>query len=89
MSEIDSILKAEKEKKLIVGFKEVLTALKLGQAREVFVTRTCPPVLKKQLGEAAKLSGSKLIDLNLSGEELSAQLKKPFNITIAAITNSK
>ena len=89
MAEIDKLIKADKENKLVKGFKESIHVLKLGQAAEVFVTKTCPSEMKRQLKEAAELAKAKIIELNVSSEELSAQLKKPFSITVAAIMQSK
>jgi ribosomal protein L30E len=85
MADIDKILKAEKEGKAIFGFKETLKAVKFGEAKEVFITKTFPDRMKRQLKESADLSKIKLIELNLTSEELSAQLKKPFSIAVLAI----
>jgi ribosomal protein L30E len=86
MAETDKILKADKEKKLICGFKEALKAIKFGKTNEVFVTRTCSDTMKRQLKDAAELSQIKITELPQTSEELSAQLKKPFTITVLAIS---
>jgi ribosomal protein L30E len=85
MAETDKILKADKEKKLIKGFKETLEAMKLGKTGEVFVTRTCSDVMRRQLKDAAEITKVKITELPQTAEELSAQLKKPFTITVLAI----
>ena len=62
--------------------------LRLGQqAKEVFATKTCSEPMKRQLKEAADLSKASFGELPLTAEALSAQLKKPFNITVAAIVS--
>lgn len=86
MAETDKILKADKEKKLICGFKESLKAIKHGAVAEIFTTRTCSDIMKRQLRDAAELSKIKIIELPQTSEELSAQLKKPFTITVLAIS---
>jgi len=83
---MDVIIKANKEKKLIIGFKETLDAMKFGKTNEVFVTRTCSDIMKRQLKDAAGLSRIKITELPQTAEELSAQLKKPFTITVLAIS---
>lgn len=87
MADIDKILKADKEKKLIKGFKETLKAIKLGKTAEVFTTRTCSDIMKRQLRDAAEIAKAKIIELPQTAEELSAQLKKPFTITVLAISS--
>jgi ribosomal protein L30E len=85
--ETDKLLKAAKESKLIVGFNETLKAVKLGNAKEVFMTKSCSEAMKRQLKEAADLSKVSVSELPITSEALSAQLKKPFNITVAAIAS--
>ena len=86
MTEVEKLIKADKEKKLIKGLKESLQALKQGKAAEVFVTSACPDTIKREVREMADLSKTKLVELDVTSEQLSAQLKKPFTITVAAIS---
>ena len=86
MASVDDLIKAEKEKKLIKGFKETLRALKSGKAAEAFVTKSGSDSMKRELRETADLAKIKLTELTVSSEELSAQLKKPFTITVLAIS---
>ncbi len=84
---VDAIIKAQKEKKLIIGMNVCLKALKLGKTNDVFITKTCSDVMKRQLKGAAELARAKLTELTQTSEELSALLKRPFTITVAAIAN--
>jgi len=86
MADVDKLIKADKEKKLIKGFKESLKALKAGKADEVFVASSCSDSMKRQLRETSELAKAKLTELNVTAEQLSAQLKKPFTITVLAIS---
>ncbi|MCX6775091.1 MAG: ribosomal L7Ae/L30e/S12e/Gadd45 family protein [DPANN group archaeon] len=86
-NETDKLLKADKEGKLIVGFNETLKAVKLGNAKEVFMTKSCSEAMKRQMKEAADLSKISVLELPITPEALSAQLKKPFNIAVAAISS--
>ena len=85
--ETDKLLKASKEGKLIIGFNETMRAVKLGHAKEVFMTKSCSDAMKRQLREIAELSKTSISELPITPEALSAQLKKPFNITVAAIAS--
>jgi ribosomal protein L30E len=85
--EIDKLLKVDKEGKLIIGFNQTLRAVKLGHVKEVVMTKSCSDVMKRQLKEAADLSKVSISELSITSEALSAQLKKPFNITVAAIAS--
>jgi ribosomal protein L30E len=84
---VDAIIKAQKEKKLIIGMNACLKALKSGKTNDVFITKTCSDIMKRQLKEAAELARVKLTELAQTSEELSALLKKPFTITVAAIAS--
>jgi ribosomal protein L30E len=86
MAEIDTLIKADKEKKMISGFKESLKALRSDKVDEIFITKTCPDTMKRQLKETADMAKAKFTELSVTAEQLSAQLKKPFTITVAAIS---
>jgi len=83
---VDVLIKADKERKLIKGFKESLKALKSGKTTELFVTKSCSDMMKRELKESADLAKIKLTELDVTSEQLSAQLKKPFTITVLAIS---
>jgi|GEM_PF-3322110 len=86
MASVDEMIKADKEKKLIKGFKESLKALRAGKIAELFITKTCPDTMKRSLKEGADMAKVKLTELDVTSEQLSAQLKKPFTITVLAIS---
>lgn len=83
----ERLLKAEKEKRVVYGAKQVLTLLKLAGAEEVFVLANSVHLAEAE--RLAALSGIKLTKLDVTNEELSSQLKKLFGITIAAIKKGK
>lgn len=87
MADIDLLVKAQKEKKLIIGMKNCVKALKLGKTNDVFITKTCSDYMKRQLKEAAEIAKAKIIELPQSSEELAAHLKKPYTITVIAIAS--
>ncbi len=84
---VDAIIKAQKEKKLIIGMNECLKALKLGKTNDIFITKTCSDIMKRRLKEAAEVAKAKFVELTQTSEELSALLKKPYSITVIAISS--
>ncbi len=83
----EKILKAEKEKRVVYGTKQVLALLKVMGAESVFVSSNFA-----EMADAERLSamaGTKLTKLDLTAEEFSSQLKKSFNITAAAIKKGR
>ncbi|MBI4095941.1 MAG: hypothetical protein HY438_03715 [DPANN group archaeon] len=83
----ERLLKAEKEKRVVYGAKQVLTLLKLAGAEEVFVLANSAHLAEAE--RLAALSGTKITKLDVKNEELSSQLKKLFDITIAAVKKGK
>ncbi len=80
---IEKLLKAKEN--ILVGKKEVLKAVKLGRIKEIFVAQNCPESLLAELSGAARLAGAQVTKLEVGADELAAQLKKPFNITVVGI----
>ncbi|MFH0869155.1 MAG: ribosomal L7Ae/L30e/S12e/Gadd45 family protein, partial [archaeon] len=80
---IEKIIKAKEN--IIIGEKEVLKALKLRQIKEVFVAQNCPDGKLAELNRIAKIAGATVSKIEVAADELAAQMKKPFNVTIVGI----
>ncbi|HIH14372.1 MAG TPA: hypothetical protein HA224_03910 [Nanoarchaeota archaeon] len=80
---IEKIIKAKEN--IIIGEKEVLKALKLRQVKEVFVAQNCPDGKLSELNRVAKMAGATVSKIEIAADELAAQMKKPFNVTIVGI----
>ncbi len=81
----DKILKAEKEGNAIYGIKETLKAMRNGMIETVFLSATCPAKIQHDLNTKAEIAKISINKLDITAEELAAQLKKPFSINVVGI----
>ncbi len=79
---LDNLKKAIKEKKLTIGTEKTIKALKKGEAKEVFISKNCPELLRKQVKNYAEISNIPVTELKESNEEIGAICKKPFSINL-------
>lgn len=79
---LDNLKKAIKEKKLIIGTERTISALKRGEAKEVFVSKNCPELLRKEIKNYAEISNISVNELKESNEEMGTICKKPFSINL-------
>jgi ribosomal protein L30E len=86
---VQVILKAEKEKRAVFGTDMALKLLKKGDASEVFLSSSCSVETEQKLNSLAKLSGAKVVRLDVDSAELAAQLKKNFNMSVVSIRKPK
>jgi len=79
---LDNLKKAIKEKKLTIGTEKTIKALKRGEAKEVFISRNCPVLLRKKVKNYAEISNIAVSELKESNEEIGTICKKPFSINL-------
>ena len=79
---IDNLKKAIKEKKLIIGTERTVSALKRGEVKEVFISKNCPELLRKEIKNYAAISNISVNELKKSNEEIGTICKKPFSINL-------
>jgi len=79
---LDNLKKAIKEKKLIIGTERTVSALKRGEVKEVFISKNCPELLRKQVKTYAEISNIVVSELKKSNEEIGTICKKPFSINL-------
>ena len=82
MGNIDDIKKRVKEKKIIIGTKRTVKALKLGKVEKIFLTSNCPDDVKEDIGYYAKLGKTRIVKLKQPSGELGTICKKPFPISV-------
>ncbi len=82
---VEKLLKAHKEKRAVFGLKEVTHSLVLKNVDELFLTPNLAPHITTKLNRLASLSGATVTHVDSRVEEFSSHLKKPFNISVAAI----
>ncbi|MBU2589634.1 MAG: ribosomal L7Ae/L30e/S12e/Gadd45 family protein [Nanoarchaeota archaeon] len=78
----DELKLAVKEKKLTIGTERTIKSLKLGKTKTVFLASNCKSDVKEQVEHYAKISGAKVIQLDLPDKEIGLLCKKPFNVSV-------
>lgn len=89
MGEIDLLLKAIKEKKLLDGAREVKKAILNKNVEAIFIASNCPENLSKELKSLAEINTIKVYELEINADQLAAQLKRPYNSIVLAILKTK
>lgn len=79
---IEELKKAIKEKELIIGSNQVIERLKAGKIKEVFLSRDCSEVTKKDIQHYNKISKIKIDLLDVTAVEIGALCKKQFSISV-------
>ncbi len=79
---LDNLKKVLKEGKLKIGADETLKSLKKMEAKEVFVSSSCPEELLEKIEKYCVLGGCTVSKLKENSKELGAACKKPFSINI-------
>lgn len=78
----NNLKKAIKEKKLIIGTEETVKAIKKGKAKEVFIAKNCPGLLKRKINNYGKIENITITELEETNEEIGIICKKPFSINL-------
>ncbi len=81
------IKKAIEENKLIIGYKEVMQAVRSGEVAKVIVARNVEETRMADLKDLVTVSGVELVELSQANDELGVICKKPFSISVLAIKN--
>lgn len=74
--------KALKDKEMTYGAKATLKRLRTGKVDTVFLASNCPKDVKKEVKNLAGLSDTKVIELNMSNEEVGVLCKKQFFVSV-------
>lgn len=74
-----------KTNKIIVGYKEVLEAVKLDKASAVILANNCPEEIAGDIEHNAELSQVEVIKFDGNGKALGELCKKPFVIVVLGI----
>ncbi len=81
---LENLKKAIKEKKLIIGTERTVKALKKGEVKEVFVSKNCPELLRKEIKNYAKISNISIVEMKENNKEIGTICKKPFAINLCS-----
>jgi len=86
MSIEKEIREAGKKKKLLIGSRVVIKALKNGKLKAVVYAKNCPEERIKDLNYYEKISKIKVIAFNDDSKRLGQVCGKPFNILMVGIS---
>jgi len=81
----DEIKAAITTKKIIIGTKEVVRAIKTGAVKKVVVASNMPENVSKDIEHYNKVSKLDVNKFNGTGKQLGVFCGKPFSISIVAI----
>ena len=81
---IESIQKALKEGKLVIGTKATLKGIRQGKVKEVFLASNTPESVKEEMEVNAKIGEVKVSVLKQDNIALGALCKKPFSIGVVS-----
>ena len=87
MTNLQNLIKADKDNKAIFGTKKTIKALKNGEVEEIYLASNCPESIKKTLKSLIELNNITMTTLEENNEEFSTACKKPFLISVACILN--
>lgn len=85
MASLDDIKKLLKSKKLLIGTGRTIKKLKLGQLSKVYISSNCPKNIREDLKYYGGLSGTEILELEETNEDLGIACKKPFFISVVSI----
>lgn len=74
--------KALKEKGLCLGSREVISKLKNGKLKKVFLASNCRQDLLKDVEHYSKINKIEVVKLDKTNEEVGLLCKKPYSISI-------
>lgn len=80
------IKKMLKSGNVIIGTERAIKSLRLGKVEKIFLSSNCPQKVEKDMGYYASLSGAELQKLEYPNDELGTICKKPFSISVIALT---
>ncbi len=77
------------DKKLLVGTKSTIKALKLGKIEEVFLSQNCPAKTREDINHYSELSKAKVTQLEYPNDELGILCKKSYSISVLGLLKGK
>jgi len=85
MTLIDKIQDALKSKNIVIGIRESIRYIKMGDAKLIVMSNNIPVRMKKEIEHNAKVSGAKIETFNGNSMELGVVCGKYFPITALVI----
>ncbi|MEK6940459.1 MAG: ribosomal L7Ae/L30e/S12e/Gadd45 family protein [Nanoarchaeota archaeon] len=82
---MDELKKAVKQKGIVIGTERTLKRLRAGKVSTVFVSKNCPNEARQTIERYAKLSKTRIVNLDINNDELGISAKKPYSIAVLSI----
>ena len=82
----DEIQNAIKSKRVVIGFRGSIKAVKTGSPKIVVIASNLPPEMKKEIESGLKSEKTRLEIFNGSSRDLGVLCGKPFPVAALAIT---
>lgn len=79
---LNELRNALKEKGLVYGSRNVVSKLKSGKLKRVFLAHNCKEELARDVERYAKLNKVEVIKLDKNNQEVGVLCKKPFAISV-------
>ena len=80
------IKKMIKAGNVIIGTEMAIKGLKLGKLEKIMVSSNCPERVEKNINYYAGLTGTEVQKLDYPNDELGIICKKPFSISVLALS---
>lgn len=84
--EIKSFLE---KRRILIGGKEVMKALKRAKINKVYLARNCPEKTRKEILYYANFNKIPVEMLTLDNQQLGSLCRKPFGISVLGVTNGE
>lgn len=81
-----SFKKDLKGKNILFGSERTIKALRIGKVERIYFSSNCPEVAEEDIRTYAGLSEVPLFQLQYPNDEIGALCKKPFAISVVAVT---
>ncbi len=78
----EELRKALKEKSLTLGTEQTLKKLKNGEVKTVFLASNCPEQIRTKVEHYCKVSGAKVVELDLPDKEIGLLCRKQYNVAV-------
>ena len=85
MTAIETLKKALKEKKLVLGLAETQKYANVKKLKEIVIAANTPNTTETKLNKIAELSKIKLNKTDVKNDELGAICKKPYSVSVVGI----
>ena len=81
----EEILTLGKNKKLLLGMKTTIKAIRQSAVSKVFIAKNCPEVIAEDIQHYCSIADIVVERLNIDCDELGTLCKKPFYVSVIGV----